>query len=336
VALLAVLWLSTALSLLALTTAYLVRTEAETVANRIEAEREYYLARGGVEAAVYALTRPRGEQGAPGVEGATEFRPGQRWLRFAFAQGAAVVEVVPENAKLSVNQVTPEQLTALFAVLGEPAAQSRELAEAIADWRASSASTVASGWDLFYASLQPPYAARHAPFEELEELLAVKGMTRELFFGRLVEMPDGSWKKLPPLGDLLTTEAGFGAVNVNYAAREVLLALPGWEEAMADAVIQARAQKPFESFEELQAAVPGIAGVTGLAPLTLAPSTSYTLTATGELPGSTVRRSVRARVRMGGFGAEPHRVVAWWDDWPWSAGDSGDTETPAGDIALAR
>jgi hypothetical protein len=39
---------------------------------------------------------------------------------------------------------------------------------------------------------------------------------------------------------------------------------------------------------------------------------------------------------MGGFGAEPHRVVAWWDDWPWSAGDSGDTETPAGDIALAR
>jgi general secretion pathway protein K len=278
-----------------------------------------------VEAAVYALLRPGGVPGASGAEEAMDFRPGQRWMRFQFGEGTAVVEVVPENAKLNVNQVSTEQLAALFVLLGEPVERSRELAEAIADWRAPSASTVPSALDMYYASLPQRYEARHASFEELEELLAVKGMTRELFFGRLVQLPDGSWRKLPPLADLLTTEPDAVGVNLNYAAKEVMLALPGWDEAMADAVVQARAQKPLESLEELETTVPAIARVTGLTPITLSPSTGYTLTATGQLPGSAVVRTVRARVRLGGsspFGftsvPQPNRVVAWWDDWPWS------------------
>ena len=86
VALLAVLWLSVALTMIAMTTAYLVRSEASAVSNHLDAGRAEFLARGGIEAAVFAILRT----GVPAssVAGESSFaqplRPGQRWLRFDF------------------------------------------------------------------------------------------------------------------------------------------------------------------------------------------------------------------------------------------------------------
>src|SRR3990172_2188805 len=135
VALLAVLWLTMALSVIAMTTAAMVRTEAAAVTNRLESERGYYLARGGVEAAIYAMLHPSSVQlGA--IAAADEFHPGQRFIRFDSADGLVVVEIVPENAKLSINQAPPDQLAALFALLDETPEASREMADAIVDWRA--------------------------------------------------------------------------------------------------------------------------------------------------------------------------------------------------------
>lgn len=320
VALLAVLWLVVALSAMAMALSYLARTEIEAAGNQIEAQRSYYLARGGMEAAVYSLTRSAMPSSllastAPGEQ----FLPGQRWLRFDFPGGTSWVEVSPENAKLNVNLASPEQLTALFEALGLPAAESLELAEAIVNWRSPRASDVATAGDLFYASLPEPYPARHAPLEQLEELLPVKGMSRELFYGRLEKTPEGQWRRRPSLADLLTTENTFGMVNPNYAAPEVLQALFGWDPILAGAVVQARMRGPFASLTELQAAVPALPLDTAATPLTFSVGPVYTLTATGLLPDSAVRRSARALVQVGADLPLSHRVLAWWDDWPWSS-----------------
>ena len=321
VALLMVLWLSVALSVIAMTTAYLVRTEVEAVRNQIESQRGYYLARGGIEAAVYSIIRsatpqPAGEERSGQ---AVEFLPGQRWLRFDFAGGGnSVVEVVPENAKLNVNQASAEQLAALLQTLGLPANESAELAAAIVDWRTPQGSMVGSPFDSYYAWLPQPYAARHAPLEHLEELLPVRGMSREVFFGRMEQNLRGEWQKWPPLGDWLTTETTGGAVNPNYAPQEVLRVLPGWNDALAAAVVASRAAAPVHSLEELQAAVPGVSSVALLSPLTLSQGTIYTLTATGFLPDSGVRRSVRALLRIAPDLPLYHRVLAWWEEWPFA------------------
>ncbi|MBI4460964.1 MAG: general secretion pathway protein GspK [Acidobacteria bacterium] len=320
VALLVVLWLAASLSVMAMATAYLVRTEVEAVRNQIEAQRGYYLARGGIEAAVYSIARAALPQ-TPGAESsgqAGEFRPGQRWLRFDFSGGSSVVEVVPENAKLNVNQASAEQLAVLFQTLGLAANESAQLAAAIVDWRSPQGSTVGSPFDSYYAGLPQPYAARHAPLENLEELLPVQGMSREVFFGRMEQGLQGEWQKWPPLADLLTTENTFGMVNLNYAPYEVLRTLPGWNEALATAVVAARAAAPFRSLEELQSAVPGLSSVLLLSPLTLSQGPVYTLRATGVLPGSGVRRSVRALLRIAPDLPLGHRVLAWWDDWPFA------------------
>ncbi|MBI3933523.1 MAG: general secretion pathway protein GspK [Acidobacteria bacterium] len=317
VALLAVLWLSVALTMIAMTTAYLVRTEASAVGNHMEAERAALLAQGAVQAAVYAILHPTGNPTPVAGEASLtqQFRPGQRWIHFDFGQGSAEVEVIPENAKININLATPEQLEALFALLGMPVNQSQELAAAIADWRSPRASSISTPFDLFYANLPQPYEARHAPLEQLEELLAVKGMSRDLFFGQFVETSEEAWKRTPPLPDLLTTEPFFGGVNVHYAPYEVLRVLPGWDESLARAVVEARSRIAPGT---LMVSVPGLSGAMSVSPVTFSTGLTYTLTATAQMRDSGVRHSVRARIRFDRSLPMGYQVTAWWQDWPWS------------------
>ena len=317
VALLAVLWLTVALSFMGMTTSYLVRTEVEAVSNQIESQRSYYLARGGIEAAIHSIVRP---SMTPATDQPVDYRPGQRWLEFEFPSGFSRVEVVPENAKLNINLVSAEQLAALFFSLGLPTSRSLEMAAAIVDWRTPRTSDVGSLFDSYYASLPRPYPARHAPLERLEELLPVKGMSRSLFFGRVEYSPEDRLLRMPPLADLLTAQSAGFAVNPNYAPYEVLRVLRGWNDSMAAAVVEARTAAPFRSLEDLRLAVPETSTVTSLAPLTFAQGPIYTLTATGTLPDSGVRRSVRALVRVGPALPLYHQVLAWWDNWPFESG----------------
>ncbi len=336
VALLAVLWLTVALSFMGMTTSYLVRTEVEAVSNQIESQRSYYLARGGIEAAIHTIVLPsitpatdRVATGQP-----VDYRPGQRWLDFEFPSGFSRVEVVPENAKLNINLISAEQLAALFFSLGLPANRSLEMAAAIVDWRTPRTSDVGSLFDPYYHSLPRPYPARHAPLERLEELLPVKGMSRSLFFGRVEYSPEDRLLRMPPLADLLTAQSAGVAVNPNYAPYEVLRVLRGWNDSMAAAVVEARTAAPFRSLEDLRLAVPETSIVTGLAPLTFAQGPIYTLTATGTLPDSGVRRSVRALVRIGPTLPLYHQVLAWWDNWPFESGspqtEQGGSRTRSG------
>ena len=312
IALLAVLWLTVALSAMALATSYLVRTEVQAATNRIEGEQMRFLARGGVEAAVGSLLRSTMFRSADREQ--PEFVLGQRWLAYEFPGGRCDVEVVPENAKLNVNRATPEQLEVLFRALGVPAVESAGLALAIEDWRSLRTSETGSVFDAYYAALPQPYGARHAPLEQLEELMPVRGMSRELFFGRIERTAEGEWTRKPPLADLLTAAPIIGSVNLNYAAREVLEALPGWDQAAASRVMRYRERKPFETLAELQGVLPESAG-TGV---TIAPAPIYTLTATCVHPDSGTRRSVRAMVEITSTQAMGHQVLGWWDDWPFA------------------
>lgn len=320
VALLAVLWLAVALSLMALATAQMVRTEVQALSNQMEWQRGYYLARGGLEAAIYSIAayQPNLAAPSPGPETPAQFLPGKRWLQFEFPGGSCTVEIVPENAKLDVNQAAPEQLAALFEAVGLSETDSLDLAAAIADWRAPRASDAASIFDQFYSGLSDPYPARHAPIEQLEELLPVRGMSRDLFFGRLEKSPEGRWQKTPGLADLLTVGPVSGT-NPNFAPFEVLRSLPGWNREMANAVLSARAKAPFRSIDDFQMALPGFTDPARIQLLTVDQGPIYTLTATGSVGAFGVRRSVRARVVMDSSVPVAHRVLAWWDEWPWPA-----------------
>ncbi len=95
-----------------------------------------------------------------------------------------------------------------------------ELLDAIKDWiDADDEVTGAGAEGAYYAGLQRPYTAKNAAIDCIEELLMVKGVTRELFYGTA-----GS----PGLEQCLTVYGSVsrdGKVNINTAPPAVLRAL---------------------------------------------------------------------------------------------------------------
>jgi hypothetical protein len=168
-ALLAVLWLSLALSAIAFSLATTVRGETERTSTAVDGIRSYYLATGAIERAILYMQW-----------GKEFYSAGTPVLRMSFPTGEAEVEVIPETAKYNINRSKPEDLLNLMASLGTRADQAQEVVNAIVDWRSPGD---ISALDQYYLSLVPSFRARHASFEEIEELLVLKGMTTDLYYG---------------------------------------------------------------------------------------------------------------------------------------------------------
>lgn len=87
------------------------------------------------------------------------------------------VTVVDESGKLNVNTATKEQLLALPEMTDD-------VAEAILDWRDGDDTVRPRGAEGgAYNNLQPGYVIRNGPLRTIRELLLVKGVTEELFYG---------------------------------------------------------------------------------------------------------------------------------------------------------
>jgi len=108
----------------------------------------------------------------------------------------------------------------------------------------------------YYESLEVPFTIKNGPMDSIEELLMIRGITPEVYFGD----PEN---EIPPLYELLTVHGHpLGRVNVNTAPFEVLLAIettgnpeasvPNWN-GLAQAVInQQEAGQPITTDEEFR------------------------------------------------------------------------------------
>jgi general secretion pathway protein K len=285
--LLAVLWLSMALSAIAFTLSRSVRTEFDRTAQNVESTRAYFLAQGGIEAAILRIGTPNRFEPA--------FRPGQRFMRFAFPAGEVEVEIIGENGKLSLRNASPEALARLFTACRIDPAQAAYLAAGIVEARAGGFSGGASSFSPAGASVL-----------QLEELLRVPGLTPEILYGTYRE----DRNRLVRIGGLeshLTFESA-AVVNLNYASPELLQAA-GLSEGAIQTIEQIRRQRPLEQ---------GDPGVVELAQLDAvirvglggAPS-AYTLRATARLGGGRTSRTVGAMARYGISPQFPLEIARW-------------------------
>lgn len=298
-ALLAVLWLTVILSFIGMALAASARTEVAATRNLVENEQGYFLARGGLEAAILHLTSPP----PPPAEG--EENVARRELLFEFETGAARVEVFPETAKLNVNTTPGDLLARLFTNLGLEKQEAADLAMAVDHWRSPSESAIPDALDNHYLSLPQPYRAAHHACESLTELLLVRGMGNGLFYGGFARV------RRPPLGDLLTVVRNPNpAVNPNYAHPVLLASLPGSNDAMAAAIVRARERKPFRSMEEVTNLVGG-SGSGTLGYLALAESKIYTLVAHGRARGAELESTVRLTLESDPNQPLRYRMLDW-------------------------
>jgi general secretion pathway protein K len=308
-ALLAVLWLVAALSAIALSVGGTVRGEMERTSTALDGTRAYYLATGGLERAL--LYMQWGQQYRNPDGSSQYYNSWTRSLRFTFPTGEAVVEIIPETAKLNLNSARPQDLLRLLAALGVQPDPARQITAAIVDWRSAAGGEQFTDSDRYYLSLVPSFRPPHASFQEVEELLAVRGITPELFHGRLDRDAQGRLTPRAGLKDCVSIYGG-SSVDVNTAPAAVLAAV-GLGEQEVNAVLQAREVRPFRTTEELRGAV---AQDEVRARLLIGGGPLYTLRATARLrlangTLSDLSRSAGAMVVMGGQSGG--RVVRWHD-----------------------
>jgi general secretion pathway protein K len=175
-----------------------------------------------------------------------------------------------ESAKLNANVATREQLLKL-PNMTEP------IAGAIIDWRDQNEEAEPDGIERgYYGALAHPYDIRNGPLRTARELLLVRGVTPELFYGEdrnvngLLDPEEDDGDASEPYDNAdgrldrgwfayLTVYSyernvnGLGQrrLNVNQASAQELSARLNLEPWAAESILKAREQKEFEHLADL-------------------------------------------------------------------------------------
>jgi general secretion pathway protein K len=303
-----VLWLTAALAAIGVTVASTVRGETERTQTSVDDARSWFEARGGIERA--ALHILWGRSYADQIY----FETGQPAMDLAFPSAAVHVDIIPEASKLNLNTSPPDELSRLLVALGTPEDRAVAITEAIVDWRTPANPASASVFDSFYLSQSPSFLPRHASFRENEELLLVRGITSELYYGASLGTVQAG------LRDCVSVYGTNGPVDINTAQPATLVAV-GIPPADALAIVQRRRQRPIIDYKELAEIVQPL-GTAG-SRLRLGGQTMFTLRATARMRQpdgrlSDLRRTVGALVKFylpNNTGKKPigFEVVRWYD-----------------------
>ncbi len=299
VALVVVLWILVLLTFLVMNFALSTRLEMTIVRNYLEEAQAYYLAQAAVQTAIaeimedYAYTYLDEEQ------------------RLVFAQrnlSAGVENLVPdrtdlplgpgfysyvlsdEESKINVNVITRPRLVTLLQETGVAEPMKRDIiADSILDWIDTDHLHKLNGAeDDYYEGLGLPYEAKDRRIDTLEELLLVRGMTPEIFYGG--DSEDGSQTYVGLVHFLTTTAAGF---NNNTASETVLRTL--YSPTRADQIL-ARRETNGGVYSQSQS------------------SRNFTILASGRVPGSPVRRRLKATVSRRETSRGVTVRILYWND----------------------
>lgn len=300
VILIALLWILTALSVIALSFSREGFVEVAAARNAQSLEKAYYTARAGIEETIYQLAMRRQSSTARRAE--LEDTPDPLDLGRAtgsFGDGDYRVDIQDESGKISLNTASEAQLRSLAEAVGIEKTDAEVIADSILDWRDADSTPRPNGAeDDFYQSLPAPYRATNRRMNVIEELLLVRGVTPERFHGRRERASDGSAVYKYGLSRYLTPYSDRTQINVNFAPLPVLLSIPGMSPEGARAIYERRRVKPFKTTEEIARELPAIFGTATMSRLTVATTGVYMLTASAHVKTSRAHRTIRAVISL--------------------------------------
>ncbi len=306
VAMIVVMWVIMVLSLLISGFAFRMHVETQVASFSRKELKAEMLARSGIEVARMQLIL---DEKSPTDAGFDSL--GQAWatneelyVNHELGDGKFNVIVTDEECKLPVNQLNRDEWKLLLEVLDVDPLDSDVIVDSVLDWIDENDLHHLNGAeDDYYSELAPPYRAKDGPLDRVEELLLVRGITREMFEGTPEQEDE---PEHPGLKDLLTTTTS-GQVNVNTASAQVLQALFGLDDSQVEVVLARRDgqdgvagtddDQPFRTPEDFF----GLLGASGskTAVIATVSSTFFRVQSTGECGG--VKRTINAVLhRQGG------------------------------------
>ena len=212
VALVLVLWVITLLAVIAGNFAFSMRSEAQIARNLLINSQLKARADAGMHLAWFELMKPPTEP--------------QRWQANGMAHefmldGARVqVSALDESGKIDLNTASDELLKGLFESAGLSEEASGALLNTVLDWRsAGNFKRLNGAKEEEYRAAGKNYGPPNAPFETVDELQRVLGMSPELY------------RRLAPALTIYSMQPG---INTMFASREALLAIPGVNPAVVE------------------------------------------------------------------------------------------------------
>lgn len=239
------------------------------LAQRADDEQQLlWLGRSGVELARWVLAQhPVAEPydslnqiwaGGPGGPAETNSPlAGIDLNNYPVGDGTIAIKIVDLERKANINTASTPELQQALTLMGVGADDLSVVVDSIQDWiDTDSAQRIAGAEDDYYQGLNPPYHAKNAPMDNLAELLLVKGVTPEMYWGTSATNHAPGTFQHPKLGlgtapgeeadyafglTNIFTAISSGKININTADINVLQVIPGMDTNSAATLILQRA-----------------------------------------------------------------------------------------------
>ena len=211
-----VLWIVTLLAVMAGSFAYSMRVETRLATGTVERAQARALAEAGI---AYALAWQLDQ------ETQKQWPPNGDLREWSFGGGRLRIQVVDAGGLVNLNTADTALLKALLAAADIDSQDQDRLADAIQDWRDPDDQPLPHGAEAgdYRAAGRP--GPKNAPFESVEELGQVLGMTQKLY------------ERIADVGTVFSYHSG---VNPELASAQLLQALGLDERTVADYLSGAR------------------------------------------------------------------------------------------------
>jgi general secretion pathway protein K len=319
VALIMVLWVITILSVIVLEFCFAMRTEVNITNNYKEELQLYAMAEGGIQRAVAELIYKhdaRIQQMRKTLK-PEEVPPEKReWVAdgrpylLPFEQGVCEVRVMSEAGKININIVSELMLRKIIENLGLEAAERDRVVDSILDWRDPD--------DFYRINGAEPYYCKNGNLDSIEELLLVRGVTPELYYGKKGIKMEGEVEKPDRIGlkDIFSIYAAGEQIDINSATPVVLRFALGIPTEVARLIVKAREEKGFEHQQDLIQRVPELTpfmGEIGRLILFRSLTPYYTIQSKAKKKEGESNRGIKMIVKIEPADKKNYKVIQWVD-----------------------
>ncbi len=323
-----VLWVITILSVVVLEFCFAMRTEVNITKNYQEELQLYAAAQGGVQRAIAELMLKhdpliqqmrRNPKEGQALADYKEWVTDGRDYQIPFERGECAVRVMGEGGKVNINRVSDPVLRKIASSLGLEGEARDVVVDSILDWRDPDDFVRINGAENdYYHSLQDPYDCKNGNLDSVEELLLIRGVTPELFYGKKEKSKEGEGAKEEPIGlkDIFSVYATGEQIDINSTSLPVLRIVLGLPLEVCRLILKAREEKGFETIDELKQRVPEAVPFLGEATKFIlfgGMNPYYTIEARGKSGGGNSIRSIRVVVKVDLRDKAGYKMIQWLD-----------------------
>ncbi len=199
-----------------------------------------------------------------------------------------------ENGKININTASRDVLIKALAANGLPLGSDRDtIVDSILDWIDKDDRHRVNGAESdYYEGLSPAYSAKNGPLDSLEELLKVRGVTPEIFYGseEYQSQESSDAENAPGLARIFTTQ-GVSQFNPNTAERAVLEIM--YPENQVDEILEKKEERGWYNQSK---------------------STHFKIEATGTFEHSPTQHTIVAIIEKQQTGDKASLLTRYWND----------------------